>query len=170
MTQFKAAIVTGASRGIGRQVALRLGAAGYSVLVNYASNQENALLVVKEITQAGGKALAMAGDVTQTTTANALFDRAEEEFGPVQVLVNNAGVATSKWLRMHEIDDDTYDHVFDVNTRGTFHMLRVAAQRLADGGRIVNFSSSLVASPMEGLALYTATKAAVEAFTKVLAK
>lgn len=170
MTQVGAAIVTGASRGIGRAVAQSLAQAGYPVLVNFVNSVDAAEEVVQSILQKGGRAVSMAGDVSQPETAVALFDRATEEFGAVDVLINNAGVSTSKWLTMAEIDDDTYNHVFDVNTRGTFNMLREASLRLRDQGRIVNFSSSLVIRPFAQHSLYTASKAAVESFTRVLAK
>lgn len=164
------AIVTGSSRGLGREIAKQLAAQGYAVLVNYVSNHEAAESTVAEIREAGGEAVHMAGDVSEPMTAKNLFDRANDEFGNVRVLVNNAGVGLHKWTHLKDAEEDSYDHIFEVNTRGAFNMLREAARRLEDGGRIVSITSSLTHQPMPGLSIYTASKAAIESFTATLAK
>lgn len=164
------AIVTGSSRGLGREIAKQLAAKGHAVLVNFVSNHDAAEATVAEIREAGGEAVHMAGDVSEPHTAKSLFDRAEDEFGNVRVLVNNAGVGLGKWTHIKDAEEETYDHIFDVNTRGTFHMLREAARRLEDGGRIVSITSSLTHGPLPGLSLYTASKAAIESFTATLAR
>lgn len=164
------AIVTGGSRGLGREIAKQLASKGYSVVVNYVSNHEAAEATVAEIKEAGGEAVHMAGDVSEPITAKNLFDRANDEFGNVRVLINNAGVGLGKWTHLKDAQEETYDHIFDVNTRGTFNMLHEAARRLEDGGRIVSITSSLTSAPLPGLCLYTASKAAIESFTQTLAK
>lgn len=164
------AIVTGSSRGLGREIAKQLASKGHAVLVNYVSNQEAAEATVAEIREAGGEAVHMAGDVSEPMTAKNLFDRANDEFGNVRVLVNNAGVGLHKWTHLRDAEEDSYNHIFEVNTRGTFNMLREAARRLEDGGRIVSITSSLTHQPMAGLSIYTASKAAIESFTATLAK
>ena len=164
------AIVTGSSRGVGREIAKQLASKGYSVVVNFVSNLVAAEATVAEIKLAGGEAVHMAGDVSAPMTAKNLFDRANDEFGNVRVLVNSAGVGLHKWTHLKDADEDSYDHIFDVNTRGTFNMLREAARRLEDGGRIVSITSSLTHAPLPGLSLYTASKAAIESFTATLAK
>jgi 3-oxoacyl-[acyl-carrier protein] reductase len=170
MAQAGAVIVTGASRGIGSEIAKRLARDGYPTLINYASERPAAEALAAEINAQGGRALAIAGDVSQAQTAKALFQRAKKEFDQVHAIVNNAGVGLYKWTDLGDADDDTYDHIFDVNTRGTFYMCREAVHSLNQNGRIVNVTSSLVHAPLPGLSLYTASKAAVDAFTRALAK
>lgn len=164
------AIVTGSSRGLGREIAKQLASKGYPVVVNFVSNLEAAEATVNEIREAGGEAVHMAGDVSSPITAKNLFDRANDEYGNVRVLVNNAGVGLHKWTHLKDADEDSYHHIFEVNTRGTFNMLREAARRLEDGGRIVSITSTLTHAPLPGLSLYTASKAAIESFTAILAK
>jgi 3-oxoacyl-[acyl-carrier protein] reductase len=162
------AIVTGASRGIGAQVARRLAQDGFSVAINYASSSAEADALVAEVQASGAKAIAVKADVSKADQVRNMFEVTEQQLGKVDVLVNNAGVL--KTVPLAETSDALYDQTFDINVRGTFNTLREAAARLNEGGRIVNFSSTTLALNMPGYAIYNATKAAVEAFTHVFAK
>jgi 3-oxoacyl-[acyl-carrier protein] reductase len=164
----RVAIVTGAARGIGAQVARRLAKDGLAVSINYASSSAQADALVAELRAAGAKAIAVKADVSKPDQVRDMFDITEQQIGKVDVLVNNAGVL--KTLPLAQTSDALYDQTFDINVRGTFNTLREAAARLNEGGRIVNFSSTTLALNMPGYALYNATKAAVEAFTHVFAK
>jgi 3-oxoacyl-[acyl-carrier protein] reductase len=164
----KAAIVTGASRGIGAAIAERLARDGFAVLVNYAGRAADAEAVVKRIEQHGGRARAAQGDVSDPRTARGLFDAAETAFGGVDVLVNNAGVMALAPIA--DTDDEQFDRHIAVNLKGTFNTLREAAGRLRNGGRIINFSTSVVGTKLERYGVYAATKAGVEMFTAILAK
>jgi 3-oxoacyl-[acyl-carrier protein] reductase len=164
----KVAVVTGASSGIGAAIAKRLAADGYCVLVNYASNADEADALVKSIGAAGGKATAVRADVSNASDMKNLFDAAEKAYGPVNVLVNNAGRAVRKTLA--EFEDADFDAVMSTNLRGTFFAMREAARRMPDGGRIVNISMSYQGAPIPGYSVYFASKAAVEQLTAVAAK
>jgi 3-oxoacyl-[acyl-carrier protein] reductase len=164
----KAAIVTGGSRGIGAAIAARLAQDGFAVTVNYAGNAKAAAEVVAAIEKAGGKAIAVQGDVSEPSAVRALFDATEKAFGGVDVLVNNAGILTTAALG--EESDAAFDRKIAINIKGTFNGLREAAKRLRNGGRIVNFSTSVVGTKLETYGVYTATKAAVESLTGILAK
>ena len=166
----KTAIVTGASRGIGRAIALRLAHDGHAVAVNYASRSTDADAVVNEIMAAGGKAIALQADVSQAADCARLFDQAEAALGPIDIIINNAGVIQPGTTLLADTDDALYERIFSINTRGTFHMLRMAATRLRQGGRIVNFSTSASGLAMPGYAVYGGAKAAIETFTNIFAK
>jgi 3-oxoacyl-[acyl-carrier protein] reductase len=166
--QKKVAIVTGASRGIGAAIARRLSSDGLAVVVNYAGSASAAAKLVQEIESAGGQAIAVQAEVSDPKAVRQLFISAEIAFGGVDVLVNNAGIM--KLARFAEADDETFDQVVAINLKGVFNGLREAAQRLRDGGRIVNFSSSVVGLYQPTYGIYAATKAAVEAMTHILAK
>ncbi|KFI05436.1 SDR family oxidoreductase [Massilia sp. BSC265] len=162
------AIVTGASRGIGAALAQRLAEDGYGVVVNYASNEAEAHRVLATLHACGHKAIAVKADVANPIEVRALFDTAERELGKVDVLVNNAGVL--KTVSLADTSDELFAQTFGVNVQGTFNTLREAARRLNDGGRIVNFSTSVLAMKLPGYAVYSASKAAVEAMGAVFAK
>ncbi|BBP99145.1 3-ketoacyl-ACP reductase [Burkholderia sp. SFA1] len=164
----RVAIVTGASRGIGAQIARRLAQDGFAVAVNYAASAKEADALVAELREAGGAALAVKADVANADDVRRMFDTVEAELGKVDALVNNAGVL--KTVPLADTSDALYDQTFDINVRGTFNTLREAAARMNGGGRIVNFSSTTLALNMPGYAIYNATKAAVESFTHVFAK
>lgn len=167
-TASKVAIVTGASRGIGAAVAQRLAREGFTVVVNYAGAAAEAEALVGEIGKAGGHAIAAQADVSDSTAVARMFDAAEAAYGGVDVLVNNAGIM--KLATLAESDDALFDSQIAVNLKGTFNTLREAARRLRDGGRIINFSSSVVGLYQPTYAVYAATKAGVEAMTHVLTK
>jgi len=164
----KTAIVTGASRGIGAAIAARLAADGFIVIVNYAGGAEAAETLVDKILQAGGQAVAAQADVSDAAAVARLFDSAEAAFGGVDVLVNNAGIMENAPLA--QSSDALFDRHIAVNLKGTFNGLREAAKRLRDGGRIVNFSSSVIGFYQPNYGVYAATKAAVEAMTHILSK
>ncbi|WP_296947792.1 SDR family oxidoreductase [uncultured Massilia sp.] len=162
------ALVTGASRGIGAAIARRLAADGFAVAVNYASKQSEADAVVAAIEQAGGRALAVQADVADSAAVKRMFDTIEGTLGRVDVLVNNAGVLP--YVTIAETSDDTFERTFAINVQGTFNTMREAATRLNAGGRIVNFSTSVLGLSLPTYGVYVGTKAAVEAMTRVFAK
>lgn len=164
----KSAIVTGGSRGIGAAIAARLAQDGFAVTVNYAGNARAAGEVVTAIEKAGGRAIAVQGDVSDPAAVRKLFDETEKAFGGVDVLVNNAGILTTATLG--DESDETFDRMIAINLKGTFNGLREASKRMRNGGRIINFSTSVVGTKLESYGVYTATKAAVEALTGILAK
>lgn len=168
MQKTRTAIVTGASRGIGAAIAKRFGRDGIAVIVNYARGKDAADEVVSAIEAAGGTALAVQADVGEPGGMAALFDAAEKAFGGVDILVNNAGM-----MRLSPIvdaDDAAFERQLAINLGGPFRGMREAAKRLNDGGRIINFSSSVVGFYQQAYGVYAATKAAVEAMTHILAK
>jgi 3-oxoacyl-[acyl-carrier protein] reductase len=162
------AIVTGASRGIGAAVAERLARDGFTVVINYSGDAAPAEALVRKIEDKGGRALAAKADVSDAQAVRGMFDAAEAAFGGVDVLVNNAGIMPLSTIA--DTGDATFERLIDVNLKGTFNTLREAARRLRNGGRIINFSSSVVALLQPTYGVYAATKAAVEAMTSVLAK
>lgn len=166
----RTAIVTGASRGIGAAIARRFAADGIAVVVNYAASRTEAERVVKDIRDNGGQAVAAQADVCAPAAFDRLFDTAESTFGGVDILVNNAGVIQQGSVPIAETDDARFDRIIDVNVKGVFLGLRLAAARLRDGGRIVNLSTSLVGLIAPGTAVYAAAKSAVETMTKVFAR
>ena len=166
----KVAIVTGASRGIGRAIALRLAQDNIAVVVNYAHRASDADDVVQAIEAAGGRAIALQGDVANASDCARLFDATEAEYGGVDIVVNNAGVIQPGTTMLADTDDALYERIFAINTRGTFNMLRLAATRMRANGRIVNFSSSVIGLALPGYAIYAGSKAAVETFTNIFAK
>jgi 3-oxoacyl-[acyl-carrier protein] reductase len=162
------AIVTGASRGIGRAVAERLGRDGYAVVVNYVGNAAAAADVVAAIEAAGGKALAVQADVSRLTDIERLFDQAQQAFGAPDVVVASAG--TGHFAPHALVAEADYDRVFDLNAKGTFFVLQQAARRVRDGGRVIALSTAGTQMPLPAAGLYAASKAAVERFAFSLAK
>jgi 3-oxoacyl-[acyl-carrier protein] reductase len=161
------AIVTGASRGIGRAVALRLARDGFAVVVNYAGNREKAAEVVSEIIDHGGRAIAVQADVANAADVGRLFDEAERAHGGIGVVVNSAGIMKLFSIAAGSVED--FDAVFAVNVRGTFNVLQQAAKRVADGGRIITLSTSVLGMNFPNYGPYAASKAAVEVLTRILA-
>jgi 3-oxoacyl-[acyl-carrier protein] reductase len=164
----KSAIVTGASRGIGAAIAERLAHDGFSVVVNYAGSDTEASAVVTRIKANDGEAIAVQADVSKPADVARLFDNAEKQFDGVDVLVNNAGIMPLS--KIADAEDSLFDRIVAVNLKGTFNGLRVAAKRLRAGGRIINFSTSVLGLKLETYGIYSATKAAVEILTAILAK
>ncbi len=164
------AIVTGASRGIGAAIAQRLARDGYAVVVNYAGNAAEADKVVAAIAADGGSAIAIQADVADPAAVRALFDGAIAQLGGVDVLVNNAGIMPPALPHLADTDDQTFDRLFAANVKGSFNTMREAAGKMRHGGRIVNFSTSVIGLAMPGYAVYAATKAAIEVMTNIVAK
>jgi 3-oxoacyl-[acyl-carrier protein] reductase len=167
-TAERVAIVTGGSRGIGRETAARLGRDGYAVVVTYSGNQADADAAVKEVEQAGGRAIAVKADVADENAVSALFDQAEEAFGGVDVVVHAAGIMPLAPLA--DLDLAVFDQVIRTNLRGTFVVDQQAARRLRNGGAIINISSSLTRLARPGYSAYAASKGGVEAITLILAR
>jgi 3-oxoacyl-[acyl-carrier protein] reductase len=163
----KTAIVTGASRGIGRTVAKRLAADGFSVVVNFAGNAAKAEEAVNEIKAAGGNALAIQGDIANATDVKQLFEKTLQAFGQIDVVVNNAGIMPLSPIA--KLDTDVFDKVIATNLSGSFLVLGNAAQHVAEGGRIIAFSSSVLAKSFPTYGPYIASKAGVEGLVHVLA-
>jgi 3-oxoacyl-[acyl-carrier protein] reductase len=164
----KIAIVTGASRGIGAAIARRLAADGFITIVNYSGSEAAAEGVVQEIEQAGGRARSAKADVSDAVAVKRMFEAAEAAFGGVDVLVNNAGIMGL--APIGTMDDATFDRLIAINLKGTFNTLREASTRLREGGRVINFSSSVVGLYQPTYGVYAATKAGVEAMTHVFSK
>lgn len=164
----KIAIVTGASRGIGAALAKRLAGDGMAVVINYSSSASEAEALVADIHEQGGNAIALRADVAKAQEVRQLFEETERRLGKVDVLVNNAGIF--KALPVAETDDALFERTIAVNLAGVFNTLREASTRLNDGGRIINFSTSVLGLNLPGYALYGASKAAVETLTRVFAK
>jgi 3-oxoacyl-[acyl-carrier protein] reductase len=164
----KVAIVTGASRGIGAAVAERLAADSFTVVINYSGDTKSAEALVRKIEGNGGRALTAKADVSDPNAVRGMFDAAEAAFGGVDVLVNNAGIM--KLAKIADSDDALFDQQIAVNLKGSFNAMREAARRLRDGGRIVNFSTSVVGTKVETYGIYAATKSAIETMTAILSK
>ncbi len=163
----RAAIVTGASRGIGRDIAFRLAQDGHAVAVGYAHDPAKAQEVVTAIVNGGGRALAIQADVSVQDDVERLFSTAQSTFGRLDAVVCSAGVMGIATVRMENVAD--FDTMMAVNARGTFLVLAKAAETLAEGGRIVALSSSVIAKALPGYGPYIASKAAVEGLIHVLA-
>ena len=166
--QDKVAIITGASRGIGAEIAKTIAQAGASVIINYANNRSAADLIVSEIKKLGGNAIPVRADVSNSVEVKALFDAAITHFGKIDILINNAGTAIFKAIQ--DTSDEELDRIFAINVKGTFYCLREAATRLSNGGRIINISSSVTRLILPTYGAYAATKGAVEQLTRVFAK
>jgi 3-oxoacyl-[acyl-carrier protein] reductase len=164
----KTALVTGASRGIGRAIALKLGQMGAAVVVNYMKSATAAEEVAGQIVAQGGKAVAIKADMADPAAIEKLFDQAIREFGQLDILVNNAGVAIYKPIA--EVTEDDYEQQFSLNVKGLLFSCQQAARKLADGGRVINISTSVTKMMLPNYGLYAASKGAVEELTKVLAK
>lgn len=166
--QDKVAIITGASRGIGAEIAKAIAQAGASVVINYTNNRSATDLVVSEIKSLGGNAISVRADVGDSVEVKALFDTAITHFGKIDILINNAGTAIFKAIQ--DTSDEELDRIFAINVKGTFYCLREAATRLSNGGRIINISSSVTRLILPTYGAYAATKGAVEQLTRVFAK
>jgi len=164
----KTALVTGASTGIGAAIAARLAAEGFHVIVNYANNDAAAVQVVQQIKAAGGSAIAAKADVSDAAAVRRIFEAADAASGGIDVLVNNAGIM--KLAAIADSDEALFDRQVAVNLWGTINTMREAAKRMQDGGKIVNFSSSVVGLKLENYGVYAGIKAAVETITAILSK
>ncbi len=164
----KVALITGSSRGIGAEMARRLAADGFNVVVNYSGNAAPARDVAQTIAAAGGKAIAVQADVADPQAVIAMFDAAERAFGGIDVVINSAGVM--QLAKIADFDDTAFVRSMAINVKGTFNVCREAVRRLRDGGRIINLSSSVIGVRLPTYGVYVATKGAIEALTQVLAQ
>jgi 3-oxoacyl-[acyl-carrier protein] reductase len=168
-TPEKVALITGASRGIGRAIAERLAQDGFAVVVNYTKSADQAQSLVQRLTQQGGRALAVQGDVSRHADVRTLFERAVAEFRRLDVLVNNAGIFPAG-LPLEHITDEHYDVLFNTNVRGLIYASQAASRYFDErGGHIINLSSVLGKQAAPYTAVYAATKAAVDSLTKSFA-
>jgi 3-oxoacyl-[acyl-carrier protein] reductase len=163
----KVAVVTGASKGIGAAIARKLAQEGAAIVVNYASSKAGADAVVKDITSAGGRAIAVQGDVSKAAEAQHLFDEAVRQFGRLDILVNNSGVY--EFAPIEQVTEEHYRRVSDINVLGLLFTTQAAAKHLGEGGSIINISSAVTTVLSPATAVYTGTKGAVNAITGVLA-
>ena len=165
----KVAVVTGASKGIGAQIAKSLAEAGASVVVNYSSSKEGADKVVAEIASKGGKAIAVQGNVSKKADVDRLFDETNKTFGDVNILVNNAGIY--QFGNIEEINEEQFHSQFNTNVLGLLLATQGAVKSFGtNGGSVINIGSVVSRITPPGSAIYTATKGAVDSITQVLSK
>jgi 3-oxoacyl-[acyl-carrier protein] reductase len=165
----KVAVVTGASKGIGAEIAKQLAAEGASVVVNYASSKEGADRVVNEITKKGGKATAVQADVAKEADSVRLLAETKKAYGKLDILVNNAGVY--EFLPLENVTTEHFRRLYDINVLGLLSTSREAAKYFGkDGGSIINISSLVSVTPLANASVYSSTKAAVDGITKSLSK
>jgi 3-oxoacyl-[acyl-carrier protein] reductase len=165
-SSIKTAIITGASGGIGRAVALRLAKDGFAVVVNYAGNAAKAEGVVAEIKANDRRAIAVQADVANAVEVGHLFKKTLDTFGAIDVVVNCAGIMPLSPIAKGDVE--VFDRVISTNLRGTFLVLAQAAQHVSAGGRIIAFSSSVLAKSFPNYGPYIASKAGVEGLVRVL--
>ncbi len=164
----KVAVVTGASKGIGAAIAKYFGAEGASVVVNYASSKEGGEAVVAEIEKAGGKAIAVHGDVSKAADAQGIIDAAIENYGRLDILVNNSGVY--EFAPIEEITEEQFHRIFDINVLGVLLTTQAAVKHLGEGSSIINIGSGVTRLTPPNSAVYAGTKGAVDAITGVLSR
>jgi 3-oxoacyl-[acyl-carrier protein] reductase len=164
----KVALVTGAGRGIGRVIALRLAQDGATIVAHYAHSKAGADQTVAEIEAMGGKAVAYQADIARREEVKAMFAEIDRNPGRLDIVVNNSGVSSSSPLA--DVTDDDIETIFGINLFGPLYIASEAARRLQDNGRIINFSSSVAKYPLAGAGLYSAAKKAVESFTESWAR
>ncbi len=164
----KVVIVTGASRGIGKEIAVLLAEQGEKVVINYSSNTKAATATVNEITKKGGNAISIKADVSKKEEVVSLFNKTIAHYGNVDVLINNAGLLVMQFLK--DATEKEFEDLFNVNVKGVFNTMQESFTKLSDNGSIINITSSTVKLMLPKYALYSATKAAVEQMTRVFSK
>ena len=165
----KVAVVTGASKGIGAAIAKALAAEGAAVVVNYVASRHDADTVVAEITSKGGKALAIQGDVSKSGDVERLFADTSNSFGRIDILVNNAGIY--RFALIESVTEDDFHQHFNINVLGVVLAVKEVIKHFGpDGGSIINLSTAVTRNPPPGASVYVASKSAIEAITRVLAK
>lgn len=164
----KVAIVTGASKGIGASIAKYYATEGAKVVVNYSSNKEDAEKVVHSITNNGGNAIAVQGDVSKVSDVIRLFEETKNAFGTLDILVNNAGIYPAAFIQ--DITEDSFHKLFDVNVLGPLLTIKEAVKMFGNGGVVINISSGVSTTPLAMMSEYSATKAALDAITISLSK
>lgn len=163
----KVAVVTGASKGIGAAIAKALAAEGAAVVVNYASSKAGADTVVEVITQAGGRAVAVGGDVSVAAQAEGIIEAAIKNYGRLDILVNNSGVYA--FASLEETTEELFHRQFNINVLGLLLVSKAASKHLGQGSNIINIGSTVTSITPPNSAIYTGTKGAVDAITRVLA-
>ena len=163
----KVDVVTGASKGIGAEIAKALAAQGASVVVNYASSKAGADSVVDAVAKAGGKAVAVQGDVSKAAEAQGIIEAAIQNYGKLDILVNNSGVYD--FSPIEAITEEHFHRLFNINVLGTILTTQAAVKHLPEGGSITNISSTVTRVAIPGSAVYTGTKAAIDSITSVFA-
>lgn len=164
----KTVIITGSSKGLGKSTAIEFAKQGANVIINYNSNLEEANNVVDKISGDGGKAFAIKANVGNSKEIENLFDTAITHFGKVDIIVNNAGIMITKPLK--DFSEKEFDQQFNTNVKSVFLMMKIAAEKLENNGRIINISSSTSKLAMPAYSIYSATKSAVEQMTRIFAK
>lgn len=164
----KIALVTGAGRGIGREIALRLARAGAALAIHYSGSENGAQAAADDIRHAGGRAEIFRADISKRDEVRAMFARLDAQFAALDIVMNSAGVSGGGSLAA--LDEAQLDWMLGVNFRGPLYIAAEAAGRLREGGRVINISSSLAEFPMAGSGIYSATKAAIKSFTESWAK
>lgn len=164
----KIALITGAGRGIGKEVALRLAQDGASIIAHYSGSKHGAEEVVAQITANGGSAVAYQADITSRDEIVRLFEQIDQNPGALDIVVNNSGVMTTEGFG--SLTEETVQYIFGVNVFGPLYIVDEAIKRIRDGGRIINFSSSVAKYPLAGAGLYSAAKKAIESFTESWAR
>lgn len=167
-SQQKVILITGASRGIGAFTARLLAQQGHKIMINYANNDAEAIQVQQSIQALGGTASIYKANISNSAEVNRLFDQIIQTYGRIDVLINNAGIL--KLNKIEDLDDESIDQVLAINIKGPLYTMREAAKKLAHGGKIINLSSSVIGMKLEGYGVYTASKAAIESLTAILAK
>jgi 3-oxoacyl-[acyl-carrier protein] reductase len=164
----RVALVTGGSGGIGQAIVKKLAENGFAVAVHYSGNKFRADTIVDEIVQQGGKAISIGGDVADEKVMKEAFDRVEEKFGGIDVVINTAGIMLLSSITEMNLDD--LDKMYRTNIRGSFIISQQAARRVRKGGAIINFSTSVTRTQFPTYGAYVASKAAVESMTMILAR
>ncbi|MGD9212044.1 MAG: SDR family oxidoreductase [Desulfobacteraceae bacterium] len=164
----KVAIVTGASRGIGKEIALTLAEMGATLVIHYHQKKDLADKVAATIIKNGSKALAVQADIKHPADVQNLFDRTLDTYGAVDILVNNAGMMFNQ--KIEAVKEKDFDEIFATNVKGLFFACQQAARRMSDSGKIINISSTITRFMLPGYGAYAATKGAVDQLTKILAK
>lgn len=164
----KVAIVTGASRGIGKEIALALAGMGATIVVHYHQSKDLADKVAASIIKGGSKALAVQADMKYPAEIQSLFDQSLDTFGSVDILVNNAGIMFNQ--KIEAVKEKDFDEIFATNVKGLFFACQQASRRMSDNGKIINISSTITRFMLPGYGPYAATKGAVDQLTKILAK
>lgn len=164
----KVALVTGASRGIGKTIAEELALHGAKVIINYANNAGKAEETVNHIIQQGGEAFAIQADISHVAEIEALFQETLKKYGQIDILVNNAGIMTTRPIT--SVTEEDFDRIMAINVKGTYFACQQAAKYMNTNGRIINFSTSVAGMMFPAYSIYAGTKGAVEQFTRQLAK
>ncbi len=167
-TEQKVAIITGASRGIGQKIAEQLSKLGIFTIINYRTNKEEAQKVVKNITNNGGKAIAIQADISKIIDLEKLFDETIRICGKVDILINNAGIMSNNTIL--DVTEEEFDKHFSINVKGTYFSCQQAMEKMEENGRIINFSTSVTGVMFPAYSVYAASKGAVDQLTRQLAK